>query len=69
MQIPSERTAQLKYPKDVKVLDIDWAAANAPILVTEDGCIFITDIHFQKFHSSLLEYPLESIFLISIQAS
>ncbi|KAK7571105.1 hypothetical protein V9T40_014709 [Parthenolecanium corni] len=59
-QIPSNRTAQLKYPRDVKVLDIDWASENAPILVSEDGCIFITDIHFQKFYSSLLEYPLET---------
>ncbi len=59
-QIPSERIAQLKYPKDVKILDIDWAAQNTPILVTEDGCILITDIHFQKFYSPLTEYYFES---------
>ncbi|XP_065217428.1 WD repeat-containing protein 11-like [Planococcus citri] len=59
-QIASERIAQLKCPKDiVKVIDIDWATSYAPILVTEDGCILITDIHFQNYFSPLMDYCFE----------
>lgn len=52
--------AQLKCPKDVnKVLDIDWVAPQTPILVTDDGCMLITDINFSEWSSPLYQYSFE----------
>lgn len=57
----SERISQLKCPRDiVKILDIDWATSYAPVLITEDGCILITDIHLKLFFSPLLDMQFEN---------
>ncbi|KAI5748459.1 hypothetical protein M8J77_025794 [Diaphorina citri] len=41
---PSEVPAQLKCPKDIlKILDIDWASSDHPILLLEDGSLLILD--------------------------
>lgn len=59
-QSNSDRMAQLKCPKDVnKVLDIDWVAPQTPILVTDDGCMLITDINFSEWSSPLYQYSFE----------
>ncbi|KAJ9582833.1 hypothetical protein L9F63_022829, partial [Diploptera punctata] len=55
-----ERISQLKCPKDmVKVLDIDWAASDKPVLATQDGCLRIMDMTLAASYSSLMDYELQ----------
>jgi hypothetical protein len=55
-----ERISQLKCPKDmVKVLDIDWAASDKPVLATQDGCLRIMDMTLATSYSSLMDYELQ----------
>lgn len=43
----------------VKVVDIDWAAADAPVLATEDGCLRIMDIKLSTSASPLPDYTYQ----------
>jgi hypothetical protein len=65
-----ERVSQLKCPKDmVKVLDIDWAASDKPVLATQDGCLRIMDMILATSSSPLMDYELQGTnldFLLSI---
>lgn len=55
-----ERISQLKCPKDmVKVLDIDWAASDKPVLATQDGCLRIMDMILATSYSPLMDYELQ----------
>jgi len=55
-----ERISQLKCPKDmVKVLDIDWAASDKPVLATQDGCLRIMDMILATSSSPLMDYELQ----------
>jgi len=55
-----ERISQLKCPKDmVKVLDIDWAASDKPVLATQDGCLRIMDMILTTSSSPLMDYELQ----------
>uniref|UniRef100_A0A1B6I9I5 WD repeat-containing protein 11 n=1 Tax=Homalodisca liturata TaxID=320908 RepID=A0A1B6I9I5_9HEMI len=55
-----ERLAQLKCPKDmVKVVDVDWAAPDTPVLATEDGCLRIMDCKLTQSASSLSDYTFK----------
>ncbi|KAJ4431502.1 hypothetical protein ANN_20100 [Periplaneta americana] len=55
-----ERISQLKCPKDmVKVLDIDWAASDKPVLATQDGCLRIMDMTLATSYSPLMDYELQ----------
>jgi hypothetical protein len=55
-----ERISQLKCPKDmVKVLDIDWAASDKPVLATQDGCLRIMDMMLTTSSSPLIDYELQ----------
>ncbi|GLH00339.1 Uncharacterized protein GBIM_06748 [Gryllus bimaculatus] len=60
----NERISQLKCPKDmVKVLDIDWAASDKPVLATQDGCLRIMDMTLTTSFSALVDYEFpEPIF-------
>ena len=65
-----ERISQLKCPKDmVKVLDIDWAASDKPVLATQDGCLRIMDMILSTSSSPLMDYELQGTnlhYLLSI---
>jgi hypothetical protein len=65
-----ERISQLKCPKDmVKVLDIDWAASDKPVLATQDGCLRIMDMILATSSSPLMDYELQGTnldFLLSV---
>ncbi|XP_067012842.2 WD repeat-containing protein 11 [Anabrus simplex] len=55
-----ERISQLKCPKDmVKVLDIDWAASDKPVLATQDGCLRIMDMTLTSSFSPLIDYEFQ----------
>lgn len=55
--VPFERCAQLKCPRDmVKVLDIDWVASDKPVLATADGCLRVMDLDLTTASSTLLDY-------------
>lgn len=57
-----ERISQLKCPKDmVKVLDIDWAASDKPVLATQDGCLRIMDMTLATSYSPLMDYELQGV--------
>lgn len=57
-----ERLAQLKCPKDmVKVVDIDWAAPDTPVLATEDGCLRVMDCKLTQSASSLPDYTFKGL--------
>jgi hypothetical protein len=43
----------------VKVLDIDWAASDKPVLATQDGCLRIMDMILATSYSPVLDYELE----------
>lgn len=47
--------AQLKYPRDTsyKIIDIDWATWEHPILCTAEGFIFISDLRLKTFSSAM----------------
>ncbi|PSN34557.1 WD repeat-containing protein 11 [Blattella germanica] len=69
-----ERISQLKCPKDmVKVLDIDWASSDKPVLATQDGCLRIMDMTLTTSYSPLMDYELQDpIFcpsLLSVSAA
>ncbi|CAG2173654.1 unnamed protein product, partial [Oppiella nova] len=50
-------SAQLKHPRDVsfKIVDIDWAASDRPILCTSEGSLFVTDMKLRQYSSSMSE--------------
>nr|CAD7258867.1 unnamed protein product [Timema shepardi] len=55
-----ERISQLKCPKDmVKVLDIDWAASDKPVLATQDGCLRIMDMMLTASFSPIIDYEFQ----------
>jgi hypothetical protein len=43
----------------VKVLDIDWAASDKPVLATQDGCLRIMDMTLTTSYSPLMDYELQ----------
>lgn len=47
--------AQLKYPRDIsfKIIDVDWASCDLPILCSADGFIFVTDTKLKTYSSSI----------------
>lgn len=47
--------AQLKYPRDMgfKIVDVDWASCDLPILCTSEGFIFVTDIKLKSYSSPI----------------
>lgn len=55
-----ERLAQLKCPRDmVKVLDVDWAASDKPILLTQDGCLRVMDMGLSTSSSPIVDYEFQ----------
>lgn len=58
--------AQLKHPRDIlfKIEDVDWAAADRPILLTSDGHVLITDLSLKRFQS-----PLQLMQFVDVEAS
>nr|CAD7432286.1 unnamed protein product [Timema monikensis] len=55
-----ERISQLKCPKDmVKVLDIDWAASDKPVLATQDGCLRVMDMMLTASFSPIIDYEFQ----------
>lgn len=46
----------------VKVLDIDWATSDRPVLATQDGCLRIMDLNLTTSTSALLDYLYEGNF-------
>lgn len=55
-----ERIAQVKCPKDmVKIVDLDWAAPDAPVFATEDGCLRIMDTKLTTNISPLTDYTFQ----------
>ncbi|XP_063221643.1 WD repeat-containing protein 11-like [Bacillus rossius redtenbacheri] len=55
-----DRISQLKCPKDmVKVLDIDWAASDKPVLATQDGCLRIMDMTLSSSVSPIMDYEFQ----------
>lgn len=58
-----ERYAQLKCPRDmVKVIDIDWASSDKPVLATADGCLRVMDLELTTSSSTILDYEFVSKF-------
>jgi WD40 repeat protein len=55
--------AQLKYPRDInfKIIDIDWAGSDRPILVTSEGTILITDIKLKQYTSTISDLVFNDI--------
>ncbi|CAG2111089.1 unnamed protein product [Medioppia subpectinata] len=49
--------AQLKHPRDMnfKVVDIDWAASDRPVLCTSEGTVLVTDMKLRQYSSSMSE--------------
>ena len=50
-------TSQLKFPRDMsfKVVDIDWAASDRPVLCTSEGVILVTDMKLKQYTSVMSE--------------
>lgn len=40
----------------VKVIDIDWAASDKPVLSTQDGCLRVMDMGLTTSSSPILDY-------------
>lgn len=59
-----ERVASVRSPKDLaKVVDVEWAASDRPVLACADGCVRVMDIACSVNYSPLDDYQLpESIF-------
>ncbi|KAF4521502.1 hypothetical protein B566_EDAN001802 [Ephemera danica] len=52
-----ERVSQLRSPRDCpKVLDVDWAASDKPVLAMQDGCLRIMDVSLATSTSPLIDY-------------
>lgn len=55
-----EKIGQLKCPRDmVKVLDMDWAASDKPVLATQDGCLRIMDMGLLCSSSPIIDYQFQ----------
>lgn len=63
-----ERISQLKCPKDmVKIVDIDWAASDKPVLATQDGCLRVMDMTLTSSSSPLIDYEFEeNVYCLSL---
>jgi len=59
-----ERVASVRSPKDLaKVVDVEWAASDRPVLACADGCVRVMDIACSVNFSPLDDYqPPEPIF-------
>ena len=57
--------SQLKYPRDMnfKIIDVDWASCDLPILCTAEGFIFITDTKLKTYSSSITMKELDNLHL------
>lgn len=50
----------LKSPKEIaKIVDVDWAGSDRPVLATSDGCVSVYDILLKLSHCKIedLELP------------
>lgn len=47
----------------VKIQDIDWAASDKPVLVTQDGCLRIMDLTLTESFSPLVQYEFQGFYL------
>lgn len=57
-----EKIGQLKSPRDyVKVLDIDWAASDKPVIATQDGCLRIMDVTLFRSSSPISDYEFNGV--------
>lgn len=51
---------ELRTPKDmVKVMDIDWAASDRPVLATVDGCLRVMGLALASASSAMYEYNVD----------
>jgi hypothetical protein len=59
-----ERMASIRCPKDLaKVIDVEWAASDRPVLLCADGCVRVMDIACSTSYSPIDDYQLlEPIF-------
>jgi len=59
-----ERVASVRCPKDLaKVVDVEWAASDRPVLACADGCVRVMDIACSICYSPMDDYQLpEPIF-------
>lgn len=48
----------------VKVLDIDWAASDKPVLLTQDGCLRVMDMGLSTSSSPIVDYEFQGILTI-----
>lgn len=46
----------------VKVLDVDWAASDKPILATQDGCLRVMDMSLTTSCSPIVDYEFQGTF-------
>ena len=52
--------SSLKSPKEIaKIIDVDWAGSDRPVLATSDGCVSVFDILLKLSHCKIedLELP------------
>ncbi|XP_052100859.1 WD repeat-containing protein 11-like [Mytilus californianus] len=55
-----EMLSSLKSPKEIaKIVDIDWAGSDRPVIATNDGCVIVFDILLKLSHCKIedLELP------------
>ena len=68
--IQVQQCSSLKCPRDgAKVLDVEWASSDKPILASIDGCIRVADIPMKTacgpFEDSALSTPVFAPHLLS----
>lgn len=56
-------TSQIKSPRDMsfKVVDIDWASSDRPILCTSEGVILISDMKLRQYTSAMSQLLNETL--------
>lgn len=54
--------AQLKHPRDMnfRIIDVDWASCDLPVLCSENGFVVVTDTKLKTFSSSIGQQEVTS---------
>lgn len=54
--------SSLKSPKEIaKIIDIDWAGSDRPVIATNDGCVIVFDILLKLSHCKIEDLELPGI--------
>ncbi|CAG2205705.1 WDR11 [Mytilus edulis] len=60
-----EMLSSLKSPKEIaKIIDIDWAGSDRPVIATNDGCVIVFDILLKLSHCKIEDLELPGALLM-----